>query len=424
MRLDDVVQKIRGKKGSVVRLEVIRAEATEGSPNELITLVRDKVILEERAAKSDTVDIIHDGLEYRLGVIDIPTFYIDLEGQRKGERDYKSTTRDVRRLIQELQSAGVEGIIIDLRRNGGGSLQEAIELTGLFIKEGPVVQVKNSAGRKRVEYDPDHNIVYDGPIAVMVSRFSASASEIFASAIQDYGRGVVLGNQTYGKGTVQNLLSLDRFPALANEDVGQIKVTVAKFYRITGGSTQHRGVLPDIRFPSIYDEMDIGENKQFHALPWSEISPTMFKSVDNVSLYVSRLRLNSKQRTAKNREFQYILEDIEHYKLEKAENSVSLVEEARKTKRSQQEDKKMARANERITAKGLEPLEKGDKITPEGNAPDAVLEESQLILADFIAFSDPGRRAELTKVNTAGKSDDETTDIKNKDKDNSKVIVH
>jgi carboxyl-terminal processing protease len=398
-RLDDVVQKIRGKKGSTVRLEIIPAESPAGSPPKELTLVRDKVVIEERAAKSDTAEFDHEGRSYKLGVITIPSFYIDLEAQRKGDRNYKSTTRDVRRLIKELQGAGVDGIVINLRNNGGGSLQEAIELTGLFIKEGPVVQQKDLRGLKRVEYDPDPEIVYEGPLSVIVNRYSASASEIFAAAIQDYGRGIVLGSQTFGKGTVQNLLSLNRFIRFDDEKVGQLKITVAKFYRITGASTQHRGVMPDINFPSIYNEFNyLGEDKQVHALPWDEISPALFQSDDRVSMYLSALSLDSKKRLAKNTEFQYLAEGIDRYKNEKDQNTISLNEAIRKTYSKERESIKLKRVNERRAAKGLKPLKKGEKIAREDQAPDTLLEEGHFILADLVALSDPDHATKIAKT--------------------------
>lgn len=409
MRLDDVVQKIRGPKGSIVRLEIIQAESPAGSPAKEITLVRDKVVLEERAAKSDTVEFMHDRNSYKLGIIDIPTFYIDLEAQRRGDRNYKSTTRDVRRLIKELESAGVDAIVIDLRRNGGGSLQEAIELTGLFIEDGPVVQVKRSIGKKRVESDPDPGIAYSGPMGVLVDRFSASASEIFASAIQDYSRGMIIGSQTYGKGTVQNLLGLDRFIRSDGEKYGQLKITIAKFYRITGGTTQHRGVIPDINFPSIYNEMDFGENKQLHALPWDTISPAIFKQHDLVSMYLSTLKLNSKKRTAHNREFQYIIEDIERYKQEQDDNLVALNLMERKKKLDDLDKVKLERANGRRAEKELEPLNVGDKIPADDRAPDSILEEAKLIMADLIELTNHDKAGSIVKTNRKSNSADPRT---------------
>ncbi len=429
MRLDDVVQKIRGPKNSIVRLEVIPADVPAGGPTKEIILVRDKVVLEERAAQSDTVEIEQDGNLFKLGVITLPSFYVDLEAQRRHDPDFKSTTRDVRRLIGELEEAGIDGLIIDLRRNGGGSLQEAIELTGLFIEDGPVVQVKSYVGSKKVESDPDPSITYSGPLAVLVGRFSASASEIFSSAIQDYGRGLVVGNQTYGKGTVQNLLGLNRFIKSNDEKYGQLKVTVAKFYRITGSSTQHRGVIPDISFPSIYNEMDFGEDKQIHALPWDEISPAMSwkqglgaREYDQVSMFLSKLRLNSKKRTAKNREFKYIQEDIDEYILEKDRNAIFLKESVRKAKRDETEKRRFLRADKRRADKGFAPLKEGEKIPAEDKAPDAILNESKRILSDLIFLSNPDKAAYIAKtgkktnLENEGKSTTVRTDSEKKNR--------
>ncbi|MFQ5865217.1 MAG: carboxy terminal-processing peptidase [bacterium] len=395
MRLDEVVKMIRGPKGTTVRLEIIPAKSTPGSPTKEIDLVRDKVVLTEREAHSKTVELQHQGRNLKIGIITIPTFYADLAAQQRGEKDYKSTTRDVRRLLFDLNREEIDGLVIDLRQNGGGSLQEAIELTGLFIKEGPVVQVRNSIGRTKVERDPDPAIAYDGPLAVLVDPYSASASEIFSAAIQDYGRGIIMGSRTFGKGTVQNLFNLNRFIQIGDAKFGQLKVTIAKFYRITGGTTQHRGVIPDLSFPSIRDEMDLGESAQANALPWDQIKPTLFHSEDRVSKYLATLRLKSKQRTAKNPEFQYLLEDIEQYKQKIARNTISLQETKRKQERDRLEAKRLARINERRIAKGLKPLKKGDEIPKDEKAPDALLDESTRILADLISLS---RTTETTQI--------------------------
>lgn len=387
MRLDDVVQMIRGKKETVVRLEIIPAGSPAGSPPKIIRLVRDKVVRQEAAAKSDTVEIMQDGQKHKIGVITIPTFYSDFEGRQRGDDNYKSTTRDVRRLLAELKGAQVDGILIDLRRNGGGSLQEAIELTGLFIKDGPVVQVRNSDGETDQHRDPDPGIVYDGPLTVMVDRVSASASEIFAAAIQDYKRGVVVGAQTYGKGTVQNLLDLNRVIRSNDAKYGQLKVTMAKFYRINGGTTQHRGVIPDLAFPSIFDEEDFGESTEKHALSWDQIPPVRYMPEDHVSKYLSALRLKSQKRAAGNAEFRYLAEDLAHIKQEKTENAVSLQETVRKNERDQLEAQRLARVNARRKAKGLAPLKKGETIPRDDNAPDILREEGTHVLADLIALS-------------------------------------
>ncbi len=398
MRLDDVVQKIRGNKGSTVRLELIPSKNTPGSPTTIITLVRDEIILEERAARSETIKLTQDNKTYKLGIIDIPTFYADMVAQRRGKKNYRSTTRDVRALIKKLRQEHVEGILIDLRRNGGGSLQEAIELSGLFIKEGPVVQVKKSDGDIRVENDPDPTLVYDGPLGILVDRYSASASEIFAAAIQDYGRGIIIGGRTFGKGTVQNLLDLNRFVSVGDQSFGQMKVTVAKFYRINGGTTQHRGVIPDILFPSIYDEANIGESAQNHALPWDEISAAMFQLEDHVTKYLSTLRLNSKKRTSNDLEFQFILEDIERYRIQKEQNTILLQYEKRKAERDTLEEQQLARVNARRKAKGLKALKKGEENPDQEDDPDALLVESQHILTDLIALTKAMETAKISNI--------------------------
>ncbi len=398
MRLDDVVQKIRGPKGSVVRLLILPASATDETETKEIRLVRDEIILEERAAKAETVELTHEGHLYKIGVINIPSFYADLEAQRRGERDYKRTTTDVMRLLQDLQAEGVDGVLIDLRGNGGGSLQEAIELTGLFIKDGPVVQVRESRGYIEVKEDEDDRVFYDGPLAVLVDRTSASASEIFAAAIQDYGRGVIIGSPTFGKGTVQSLYSLERFPTLRNQRVGQLKVTIAKFYRVTGSSTQHRGVVPDIVFPSLYDEMDYGESKQAHALPWDEIRPARFSPDDRVSQFLAELRLASRQRTEKNLEFQHLREDIERFRAKQNQKAVSLNEAKRRAEREAEQAQKLTRANERRAAKGKPALEKGEKIPEEDTTPDYILDESEHILADLVELTNPNAAPAVAKT--------------------------
>lgn len=405
-RLDDVVKRIRGPKGTTVRLEIIPAQSVPGSPTKILSLVRDEIILEERAAKSETVEVTLEDKKYKIGIIDIPTFYSDLDAQRQGKKEFKSTTRDVRRLLAELKAAGVDGILIDLRRNGGGSLQEAIELTGLFIKDGPVVQVRYSSGSVRVESDPDPELVYDGPLAVLVNRLSASASEIFAAAIQDYGRGLILGDRTFGKGTVQNLLSLDRIVNFPQQQAGQLKVTVAKFYRVAGGSTQHRGVIPDIAFPSVYDETVFGESTEIHALPWDEIAPSMFQPDDHVSKYLSTLRTNSKKRLEKDIEFKFLAEDLERFRNERAKDYISLLEAERKAEREALETQKLNRINERRKAKGLQPLRGSDEIPKDDEEPDAILLESQRVLADLISQT---KASQTAKISVDEKSDSKKT---------------
>jgi len=371
-RIDDVVQLIRGPKSTKVRLKIIEAEASLDDPQKTIKIVRDKVNLEDSAAKSDTLEIEYSGRKYKLGVIQIPTFYFGYEDMRKGNPVYKSTTRDVRRIIGELQSAGVDGIIIDLRNNGGGFLNEAIDLTGLFIDNGPVVQVRDMRGRLKIEKDHNSGLVYHGPLAVLVNRLSASASEIFAAAIQDYGRGIVLGSQTFGKGTVQNIEKLGRYFPQSKEKLGQVKLTVAKFYRINGGSTQHVGVIPDISFPSRYKVMEIGESEQKNALLWDEIKAARYNSYNGkLTANIPRLRAQHGARTNKNQEFKYLIEDIDEIKTRRAQKVISLNEDKRRLERKAADAKKEARKNERE--------ENGRK-----KEDDAFLLESAHILADII----------------------------------------
>ena len=257
-RTEDAVQLIRGPKGTVVKLQILPHDAPIASESVIVELVRDKIKLEEQSAKKQIIPITRNNSTYKLGVIKIPMFYIDFEAASKGDPNYTSTTRDVKRLVLELTEDGVDGIMIDLRYNGGGSLQEATELTGLFIPQGPVVQVRNANGSIDIQKDNDRSVAYDGPLAVMVNRFSASASEIFSGAIQDYKRGVIIGEVTYGKGSVQQLVNLDQFLPRVEEKLGQLKLTLAKYYRITGSSTQNVGVTPDIEFPSFVDLEEYG----------------------------------------------------------------------------------------------------------------------------------------------------------------------
>jgi carboxyl-terminal processing protease len=278
-KINDVIQLIRGKKGTVVRLNVLsKDDGINALPHE-IKIVRDKVKLEEQSAKSDVINIDENNVNFKLGVITIPSFYIDFEAKQKGDPNYKSTTRDVRKILSDFKKENIDGVIIDLRNNGGGSLEEAIKLSGLFIKEGPVVQVKNTNNVIEVDKDPDPNIIYSGPLAVMVNRYSASASEIFSAAIQDYDRGVIVGEQTYGKGTVQNMVDLNRFIPINDKRLGQIKLTIAKFYRISGGSTQDKGVIPDITFPSDYDPSKYGESSRPSAFPGIKLNLPNIKSI-------------------------------------------------------------------------------------------------------------------------------------------------
>ncbi|MCF8382437.1 MAG: carboxy terminal-processing peptidase [Chlorobium sp.] len=308
-RINDVVKLIRGSKGTVIRLKIYPASQGGRGPAKVIQLVRDKVDLQEQAARKSIIDV--EGR--KIGVISIPSFYLDFEAQKLNANNFNSTTRDVSRILSELGTAGVAGVIIDLRDNGGGSLEEAVKVTGLFIPSGPVVQISNSSGGKMVLRDEDKRVMYDGPLAVLVNRYSASASEIFAAAVQDYGRGVIVGEQTFGKGTVQSLVKLSRpFSFLSKQtDLGQLKLTIAKFYRISGGSTQHKGVSPDIAIPSLIDNASIGENTYTSSLPWSTISRTFYRPVSDISRdEILHLRQNYHAASLQNRTSREYLRDL------------------------------------------------------------------------------------------------------------------
>ncbi len=340
-RLTDVVQLIRGPKGSTVRLQIITANSSANSKPIEIKLVRDKITLEEQSVKKDVIDIQNNKRSYKIGVISVPAFYADFDAQQKGVKDYKSTTRDVKKILNELETAKVDGVVIDLRNNGGGSLQEAIQLVGLFIKDGPVVQVKNADGTIDEGTDTDPSISYNGPLAVMVNRFSASASEIFSGAIQDYGRGLIIGDQTYGKGTVQNMIDLNRILRNPSEKLGQVKITIAKYYRVTGGSTQLKGVVPDVKLPDILDSHEYGESTEPSAMPWDQIKSSNFTPAGNLKTYIPELISLHNARIEKDPEFNYLEHDIKEFKEANDKSYVSLNEEVRKKEKDEQEEKKV-----------------------------------------------------------------------------------
>ena len=331
-RLDDVVQKIRGPKGTTVRLQILKGNDDLGSAPDTVTLVRDKIKLEESTAKSEILSVSEGKKTYQLGVISIPNFYIDFEEMNKGVKDYTSTTRDVRKLITELRSKKVDGIMIDLRYNGGGSLQEAIELTGLFIPQGPVVQVRNTDQSIDIMEDEDNGeVFYDGPLAVLTNRYSASASEIFSGAIQDYKRGIVLGENTFGKGTVQNLIDIGRYMRQNDVELGQIKMTLAKFYRVTGSSTQLIGVAPDIAFPTPYEDEPFGEGSRPNALPWDEILGSNFVPTNTISKeQIAQLNKVYNKHLQEDEDLKSLVDAVNKSKEQMKEKSISLNLDKRK----------------------------------------------------------------------------------------------
>jgi len=405
-RVDDVVDLIRGPKDTVVRLEVLPEDASVSGPTTMIDIVRNEVKLEEQAAQSEIIEMPVEGSEgktMKIGVIDLPVFYMDFAGRAQNKPDYRSSTRDVRRLIGELEEQGVTGIIVDLRNNGGGSLLEATTLTGLFIDTGPVVQVRNSSGRISLEEDVDPGMAWKGPLAVLVNRYSASASEIFAAAIQDYGRGVVIGEPTFGKGTVQSLLDLDDYAPSDKPGMGQLKITMAQFFRVNGGSTQNLGVEPDIRFPSFGDPQEYGERSMDNALPWTSIDPARYQTSGDLSQLVAVADSRYQGRIVEDEEFGWLMSDIDSYNERANEKSISLLESEGRRKMKDEEEKKEARkaAEE---ARGPLLAEEGNLVEPdpelgdfdedeattdeeeeeEDEGPDLLLREAARIVVDMV----------------------------------------
>ena len=402
-RLDDVVDLVRGKKGTVVRLDVIPAAGRSDEARRL-TITRNEVQLEEQAAQSKIIEINDLGSTSRkIGVIDIPAFYLDFDAYRKGDPDFRSTTRDVAKLVNELNEAGVDGLVIDLRGNGGGSLREANELTGLFIEYGPTVQIRGTGSRVWRDGKRRRGPYYDGPVAIMIDRLSASASEIFAGALQDYGRAIVVGDRSFGKGTVQTLLDLPE---------GQLKITESKFYRISGDSTQHRGVIPDISYPSLLQHDEIGESSLDKALDWDRIAPVRHKDYGVVDAILPTLVAKHTERANADPDFQYIWDQKALAKKVRGAEVLPLNEAERIAQRTSQEIQYLAIENTRRQAKGMDILASLDDLADEDDdtsaAPqdsaeepsaasddteaeevDALITETARILADAINLSGP-----------------------------------
>ncbi|CAE7903191.1 prc [Symbiodinium necroappetens] len=343
-RLDDVVELIRGPKDSTVRLEVIPSDSKD-EVSKVVAITRNTVKLEEQAAQAKLLTLEQGNRAYKIGIIDVPTFYVDFRAAQQGDDNYRSTTRDVKNLIHKLEEEGIDGLVIDLRNNGGGSLQEADTLTGLFIESGPTVQVKSARRRANVYADTDDDITWDGPMAVMVNRLSASASEIFAGAIQDYGRGVIIGSQTFGKGTVQTLIPLNR---------GQLKITAAKFYRVSGQSTQHQGVLPDVSFPELYDTDQIGESSLEDAMPWDMIQPAVYDHNNAIAPFIGELQRRHEARVADNVDFNYVRALAAKSKEAAARTHVSLNKDKRLAQKEADDQWRLDLENMLRAAKGKE----------------------------------------------------------------------
>ncbi|WP_240095516.1 carboxy terminal-processing peptidase [Thermomonas flagellata] len=405
-RTDDVVQLIRGPANTQVRLEVVPAEAPLDSKPQLLTLTRAKVRLEDARAKAETITIPASGGQpaRRIGVIKLPGFYQDFEARRRNESDYASATRDVARILAQFRQQKVDGVVLDLRGNGGGSLSEAVELTGLFIDQGPVVQVRESGGRVSVESDRRPGVAWDGPLAVLINRGSASASEIVAGAIQDYGRGLVIGETSFGKGTVQNMVDLDRWPANEQPRYGQVKLTIAQFFRPDGSSTQNKGVVPDVSFPASVDASQFGESTYDNALPWTRIAAVPHLRYGNFTPLLPALEARHQARVANDVEFQWWMQDVRKFREDSAKKSVSLNEAERRAERDAFDAQRKQRAELRkqlglardplldereddgLRADERDVAKDAAREQAAKNAPDPLLHESAAILADAIGL--------------------------------------
>jgi len=395
-RLDDVVDLIRGPKKSIVRLEVLRKGSSVGAPTDVVAITRDTIKLEDQAAKKSLLNVTNEGITTKIGVIMIPTFYLDFDARSRGVKNYKSTTKDVQKLITELVKEEVEGILIDLRSNGGGSLSEAKELTGLFIDYGPVVQVKDSRGRISTEKDDKQGFVFKGPLGVLVDRNSASASEIFAGAMQDYNRAIVIGEATFGKGTVQNLVDLNGFDKSMKGKLGELKTTIAKFFRVNGESTQHRGVIPDVTFPVPFSSAKHGERSLDNALAWEAIKPATYLPMQRNDLRLKKMSDLHSQRVKTNDAFQSLLGIEELIERTRNEKKLSLIESIRKKRYSENRLNRRLLENKIRVFQGREPLttdfqstaedaseESKDEIEKYSEEFDVLLNEATAILSDW-----------------------------------------
>ncbi|HYJ40047.1 MAG TPA: carboxy terminal-processing peptidase [Steroidobacteraceae bacterium] len=400
-RIDDVVQLIRGRAGTQVRLQVLPAGAAPGTPEKTLEFTRNKVTLEAQAAQKELRTIKRGDKQIRVGVINVPAFYQDVEAQNAGEKDFRSTTRDVRRLINELKAEKIDGLVLDLRGNGGGYLPEATALTGLFIDRGPVVQLKVTTGELEVQDDPEPGVAYAGPLAVLVDRFSASASEIFAGAIQDYHRGTVLGQRTFGKGTVQNLVPLDRWsPRPVN---GQLTVTIGKFYRVTGESTQHRGVEPDVTLPSQIDMEEFGESALEGALPWDRIPGVPFRSEGKAQQpNIAALATEEKTRADRDPDYRWLVADLAAADVMRKQTSLSLNLQQRKDERERLDRERLTRENARRAAQNLPALKTAEELA-DAKFPDTVLDQAAEVMTDMVTGARPLHSAPARTVRSESK---------------------
>ncbi len=401
-RIDDVVKLVRGPKDTVVRLMVLPANAPPDAAPKVVRLVRKKVRLEEQAAQKSIIEVEDAGAVERIGTITLPAFYADFAALNAGDPDAKSTTKDVRRILEELKAEGVKGVVMDLRGNGGGSLVEATDLAALFIGDGPVVQIRTGDGATQVSRNRGTPALYNGPLAVLIDRGSASGSEIFAGVIQDYGRGVIVGDRTYGKGTVQQLFPLDRFTRGSGPRLGELKVTIGKFYRVSGGSNQHRGILPDLALPTPYGDNGYGESERPTALPWDEIAPTAFRARRDVdAALMTALNVSHERRIEDDRAFRLLREEYADYASARARDTVSLHRETRRAENRARERELLVRANARRQLRGLDPVASLEALeNAERKEPDLLLDEAAHVVVDL---ADALRNRDLVQARPVAK---------------------
>jgi carboxyl-terminal processing protease len=400
-RIDNAIKLIRGTKGTIVRLKILPQGKTAADQPKMVEIVRDKIVLKDQLVKQEIKTYNNNGKTYKIGVINVPAFYADMSAYQAGATNYNSTTRDMKLVLDTLKRAGVDGVVIDLRSNGGGLLNEAVSLTGLFIKTGPVVQVRDMRNDIDVDKDQDPSVAYTGPMAVLIDRFSASASEIFAGAIQDYGRGIVIGTQSYGKGTVQNQIDLDKVitPSIAEQlgistgkkptstgsenTFGQLNLTIAKFYRISGNSTQHKGVIPDIQFPSLIPMDKYGEDTDPSALPFDIIQKSDYAKVADLAPVIPQLTKLHEQRMSTSASYKALVQTIADYRKNDKEKTVTLNEADLKKQRDADEQKTLDRDNSLRVSLGYKALKKGE-TKPKKEDLDPLKLEAGQILVDYI----------------------------------------
>jgi carboxyl-terminal processing protease len=380
--ITEVTEKIRGEKGSVIRLKILPAGAMITAKPIEVTLLRDKIAMEDQKVKREVQAIKQGKVDQKIGIISIPNFYLDAAAFTKGDPDYASTSKDVRKALAFFKEQGVAGVMVDLRNNPGGSMKEAIDLAGLFISHGPVVQLRDAEGKITPFLDEDTTTVYAGPLTVLVNRLSGSSSEIFTAAMQDYGRAIVIGEQSFGKGTAQNVLPLNQILNKPDQNLGQFNMTMAKFYRINGGSTQNMGVTPDLNFPSKYSVMNVGESTLKNALPYDQVPAATFTKVSEMTAIIEKLKINHEARMQASQELKFLKEDIQQLKEEDTKKSMIL--DLEKTIRQQADLRKIElnRTNSRRKLQGLKPLVVVDEKTK--NTADEMKNESLQVTAELV----------------------------------------